>query len=506
MKTARGSTGVAVRRGWAGRAVRVVGVVTLWAAAVSSAAWAPRSAEAGRSEQFVERPNLLVIITDQQHAGMLSCAGNRYLHTPALDGLAARGVRFELAYPSNPVCVPSRMSMVTGWLPSHFGMRSNAEVRNPAPPEAISRALGWCIRRAGYQTVYGGKTHWMRGMTPQSIGFELLTRDQRDELAEACVRFLKQPHDKPFLLVASFINPHDICYMAIDDYARSRSERPLYPQQTVPRQRLAEALKRPEGVSEREFFERLCPPLPDNFEIPELEPEAITTHYLGIRSFRRYAREHWDERMWRLHRWAYCRLTERVDAQIGRVLAALREAGLEKNTVVVFTSDHGDLDAAHRLEHKSILYEEAARVPLILAGPGIGPAGRVDRTHLVSVGLTLLPTLCDFAGVEPPPGLPGRSLRPLAEGRAVSDWPDQVVVESRAGRMLRTGRFKYVVYQDGRHREQLIDLENDPGEMHNLAENPRYRDVLNEHRRRLRRWVEQVGDRIGEEYVPAPEP
>jgi choline-sulfatase len=452
------------------------------------------------------KPNVLLIITDQQHAGMLGCAGNQYLKTPALDGLAARGVRFELAYATNPVCVPSRVSMFTGRMPSYFGMRSNDEARNEVPPKILPHCMGRLFRDAGYRTVYGGKTHWLRGMTPRSIGFEPLTGNQREELAEASARFLKEKHEKPFLLVASFINPHDICYMAIDDYTRATKEPTLYPKSTVERKKLAEALEMPQGVSREEFFERWCPPLPPNYEVPRAEPQCVTEAYLKRRSFRAYAREEWSDERWRLHRWAYCRLTEMVDAHIGKVLDALRASGLESDTLVVFTSDHGDLDAAHRLEHKSILYEEAARVPLLISWPGVVSPRRVDTEHLISVGLDLIPTLCDFAGIEPPAGLLGSSLRPLAEGRAVSSWRDQVVVESRAGRMLRTARYKYNVYESGEGREQLIDLQEDPGEMENLAASDEHRRVLDDHRRRLRRWVDSTGDAIGQAYVPQPAP
>jgi choline-sulfatase len=449
------------------------------------------------------RPNILLIVTDQQHAGMMSCAGNKYLNTPGMDSLAATGVRFERAYATNPVCIPARVSMMTGQMPSHFGMRSNAEGRNQAPAAAIEQAMGRILRDAGYRTVFGGKTHWMRGMTPKSLGFESLSSDQRDELAEACAEFLEAEHDRPFLLVASFINPHDICYMAIDDYTRSAGEPVMYPHSRVERERLAAALEIPDGVSREEFFQRLCPPLPDNYEVPALEPQCITERYLGARTFRKYARNEWSDERWRQHRWAYCRLTEMVDAQIVRVLDAMRAAGLEEETVVVFTSDHGDLDAAHRLEHKSILYEEAARVPFLVSQKGVTKPGLVDDAHFVSVGLDLIPTFCDYAGIEPPEGLLGRSVRPLAEGRPVAAWRDQVVVESRAGRMIRTGRLKYVVYESGEHREQLIDLADDPGEMANLAEDPKHRAVLDQHRKRLRAWVEETGDQIGEAYVPS---
>ncbi len=105
------------------------------------------------------------------------------------------------------------------------------------------------------------------------------------------------------------------------------------------------------------------------------------------------------------------------------------------------------------------------------------------------------------ARIETPAGLPGRSVRALAEGRQVDAWRDQLVVESRSGRMIRTERFKYTVYADGRHREQLVDLVADPGEMVNLAEDPKYGGTLTDHRARLHGWVEETGDQIAKPYV-----
>src|SRR5690606_22122728 len=138
-------------------------------------------------------------------------------------------------------------------------------------------------------------------------------------------------------------------------------------------QTLSEALKLPAGVSRDDFFAGLCPPLPANLDIPQGEPQAVLL--ADSRNFRTYARQSWSNEQWRLHRWAYARLTEKVDAEIGRVLAALREAGLEKDTLVVFCSDHGDMDSAHRLEHKAVLYEESARVPLLVSWKGVTKAG-----------------------------------------------------------------------------------------------------------------------------------
>ncbi|MCS7024641.1 MAG: sulfatase-like hydrolase/transferase [Bryobacteraceae bacterium] len=436
-------------------------------------------------------PNILYIMTDQQHAGMMSCTGNRWLKTPAMDSLAAQGVRFELAYASNPVCMPARTSMMTGHYPSRFEMRGNGPGK--VPPEIMASSLGHLFRRANYRTVFGGKTHWPAPMTPQRIGFEYLTHDERQQLAETCASFLREKHDRPFLLVASFINPHDICYMAIDAYTKASNLPAMYPNSSVERQCLAEASALPAGVSREEFFRKYCPPLPANHAPTRDEPHALGRY----ESFRGWARKNWKEEDWRLHRWAYCRLTERVDAEIAIVLKALRETGLDRNTLVVFSSDHGDMDAAHGFEHKSLPYEESARVPFIVSWPGHTPAGRVDRKHLVSSSVDLLPTLCDYAGIEPPPGLPGRSIRRIVESGSAPGWRDDLVIECIDSRCLRTRRYKYSVFVGPGQQELLVDLEKDPGETVNLAGHPRYQTILSEHRQRLRTRMQAVGDRWG---------
>jgi choline-sulfatase len=429
------------------------------------------------------RPNILYIMTDQQHAGMMSCAGNRWLKTPALDSLAAAGTRFELAYSSNPVCVPARTSMMTGRYPSYFGFDRNPPPTRPPQPQDLSAAMGHVFRAAGYRTVFGGKTHWPRPMTPESIGFEYLTRDERDELAARCAAFLSEKQDRPFLLVASFINPHDICYMAIDAFTKANNLPLRYPPSAIERQRVAEAQTPPAGVSRQDFLSRLCPPLPPNHAPTTREPSALSK----VEDLRVWARTHWDEEHWRLHRWAYCRLTERVDAEIGRVLAALRASGLDRNTVVVFSSDHGDMDSAHGFEHKSLPYDEAARVPLIVSWPGHAPAAKIDRRHLISSSVDLLPTLCDFAGIQPPPGLPGRSYRPIVMGERPANWRQDLLIEFTGGRCVRSARYKYSAWNEGNPRELLTDMEKDPGEMKNLAQDPAAAPILAAHRDRLRR-------------------
>lgn len=449
------------------------------------------------------RPNILFIMTDQQHAGMMSCTGNRNLKTPAMDSLAARGMRFDRAYATNPVCTPSRFSLQTGRMPSAIGMRMNKQ-NLPVPEQISENSLGPLLRKAGYNCVYGGKDHTPGPLSRfmMSKGYKKLTGEERKGLAEACASFLKGPHEKPFFLIASFINPHDICYMIMHDRDRHEGKNIVYPKEGSRNcRRIVDQLRKREDL--QRFIREECPPLPGNFDIPKDEPEAILR--MVKETSRYYGREHWSKDDWRLFRWVYAHLTETVDAEIGIVLAALKESGLEDDTLVVFTSDHGDMDAAHQLAYKSLLYEESVRIPFIMARKGAIPAGRVDQKHLVSNGLDLLPTLCDYAGIEPPAGLPGRSLRPLAEGRDVPDWRSEVFVESENGRMVRTARYKYCVYDSGERRETLVDLERDPGEMNNLATSPQHRDELNRHRRLLMIWCEQQKDKLGLSYAVRPE-
>ncbi len=447
------------------------------------------------------RPNVLFIMTDQQHAGMMSCTGNKWLKTPVLDRLAASGIRFERAYACNPVCVPSRFSLQTGLMPSAIGMGQNSDSGRAAVTDIMLRqSLGRIFQKAGYETVYGGKVHLPKKMNNlQNIGYRNLTGNSRQGLADACAKFIREQHTKPFFLFASFMNPHDICYMAINDFRRTKAQAPIGNIDSKTCEAVLDRARKSKDISA--FVEKNCPPLPENHGVPEAEPECITQKYVNARPFRAYIREKWTEYQWRLHRWAYCRLTEMVDKEIGILLDALRERGLENNTLIVFTSDHGDMDSAHKMEHKSVLYEESVRVPFIMSYKGMIPADVVDDTHLVSNGLDLLPTLCDYAGIERPQGLQGRSLRPLAEGKNTKQWRDFVVSESQNGRMLLSGRFKYCIYDSGRHQEQLIDLKRDPGEMKNLARIDDYKDVLHRHRQFLRDWVQRTGDRIAEEYI-----
>ncbi len=442
------------------------------------------------AESAAQRPNILFIMTDQQHAGMMSCTGNSYLNTPAMDSLARCGIRFERAYVANPVCVPSRISMATGMMPGRLDVFNNG-MKAIVPDEVEKNSLGLLIQRAGYDTFYGGKVHMAPELNPARAGYDIVVRDQRALLSDACIEFIQQKRERPFFAVASFINPHDICYV----HAAHIGKAPKNMQHVEELYRQASALPLDE-----------LPPLPDNFAIPAHEPEAIEAH-LNPKAVTPAVtmRKDYDEHQWRIFRWIYCRLTEQVDAHIGRILDAVRDAGLEETTLILFTSDHGDMDASHRLASKGLFYENSVRVPLVMQYKGVIPAGQVDTKHLVATGLDILPTLGDYAGADVPESLLGRSLRAIAEGQAVEDWRTFVVSENSWGRMIRSQRFKYCVYASKGFRESLVDMVDDPDELINLARKPEFRDALLEHRGFLQQWIKVSNDTEAEAFaLPVP--
>lgn len=155
-----------------------------------------------------DRPDMLYVFTDQQYAGAMSCAGNENLHTPAMDSIAATGVRFENAYCTYPLCTPSRASMFGGRWPHELGITNNGQHINEAFRE---QELGHLLFSAGCECVYGGKWHVPETAIPNGHGFRSICCLDDAALPNRCREFLESPHDRPFFLVASFDNPHNIC-------------------------------------------------------------------------------------------------------------------------------------------------------------------------------------------------------------------------------------------------------------------------------------------------------
>ena len=417
-----------------------------------------------------KRPNILIIVTDQQNAKMMSSAGNEWLETPNIDKLAAKGMRFEKAYVTNPVCSPSRFSLFTGQFPTAINMRHNgSKIDMAALQKILPDAMGFTFANAGYDTFYGGKLHLPGAKNEISTyGFEtLVSKDERDDLAKKSADFLlKRDSEKPFLIALNFINPHDICYEAIRHFPPQNRPPAEVP---VP---LLEATTIPDSISESDFYLKYCPPLPLNFEPTENEPKAIYD-LKKLHSFTIDARENWKENDWRMHRYAYHRLTERVDVQIGTVLDALESSQYADNTIVIFTSDHGEMSGAHRLEHKTVFYEESSNIPLIVWFSGMINSQSVDKENIISNGLDIYPTLCELTGVNPPENLPGISFASLLKGQKKKYRPRKYLfMENELGFMVRDGNLKYSLYDNG--DEMLIDLGKDPGEMINVNDASRY--------------------------------
>ena len=353
-------------------------------------------------------------------------------------------------------------------------------------PDVDAHSLGKLIKSAGYDTFYGGKVHMCAELAPINAGYDEYFKDQRDGLPAACIDFIERKREKPFFVVASFINPHDICFA----YSAYKGKSPKGKQSVEHLYRQAAALPLDE-----------LPPLPGNHAIPPDEPHAIESS-LSPRAVTPAGtmRKGYDQREWRIYRWIYCRLTEQVDRHIGQILDAVKRNGLEEKTLIVFTSDHGNMDASHRLASKGLFYEESVGVPLLMKYKGTIPAGSVDEL-LISNGLDILPTLCDYAGVAVPKRLLGRSLRPIAESKRVGQWRPYVVSENHTGRMIRSQRYKYCVYTEGVIRESLIDMRNDPGEMKNIATLAEYKDALLEHRGYLVQWIGESGDKEAKAFA-----
>ena len=453
-----------------------------WSALMGILAWSAAAAGWTGAEP-PRRPNILVITTDQQRVDAASVVGNRWLKTPNLDRLASCGVYFTKSYCSYPLCSPSRASLHTGRFPHEIGVdHNNMAIRGGIP------VSGELFQDAGYDAAYAGKWHCPTVYPTEGIpGFRVLNRTTRQgKLArdvdaatiEAAIDFLKQPRKKPFYLVVSLINPHDICLPAGESS-------PLVEQ-------IWQRYGPPAGVE--------LPPLPPNFQLPGDEPE-----WLGQR---RPKHPDWYESQWRRYIYAYYRMVEDVDAQIGQLLDVVGEIGAQKDTLIVFTSDHGEGLGCHQWTGKMMFFDAEAAVPPLVSWEGVTPT-RIDREHLVST-VDVLPTICDYAGISPPADVRGQSLRPIVENPK-APWRDYVVSEiahaPAIGRsfMVRTAQYKYIrLAQANRNPvELLFDMKSDPAELKNLAGNTDMQGVLQEHRRILEQWRESTGEKTSP-VQPAP--
>ncbi len=441
------------------------------------AATGPRVLSARTVGKAGEKPNVLFIITDEHNASVTGCYDNKIVRTPHLDGLAARGVTFESCYCNSPLCVPSRMSFTAGKYVSRTGAWSNSCWLPSADCPSIARVMD----QAGYEPLLCGKMHYDatrrygfreiggnmnrsrktgRGgrrkaddLTPKpgiSARFKqfhpgesgILRHDRA--VTAGTIEFLKQRKrgDKPFLLAAGYLAPH-FPLIVPEKYWQPYKGKVAMP-------------KIPAGHLESQV--RNYKHLRIGFNVEDAPAEIV-----------RKGRE------------LYYGLTQWVDEEIGKVLKALGGSEVADNTVVIYTTDHGENIGEHGLWWKNCMYEHAARIPLIVSWPKRWQGGR-RRTKACSM-VDTVQTIAELGGGRCPGDWNGDSMLAWLEDEEAK-WKDLAVSEYYAHNiasgfaMLRRGRHKYVYHApaDAEHpaEQELYDLAADPGELTNLAAAPRH--------------------------------
>ncbi len=433
------------------------------------------------------QPNILVIMSDEHNASVLGCYGNKVIRTPNLDGLASRGVVFESCYCNSPLCVPSRLSFTAGKYISRVGAWNN---NRRLPPDSPS--LPRLLNAVGYESFLCGKMHYDTacrygfteiggnmnrsqmtgrgnrrppGKLEPAPGYSNRFQDchtgetsgplNHDRAVTAGVlEFLQQRKsaDKPFFLLAGYLTPHFPLIVPEPYWAHYHDKVPM-------------------PLIPAGFLESLplnYQHLRVGFHVEDVPPDLV-----------KKGRE------------LYYGLTEWMDAEAGKVLSALTASAAASNTVVIYTADHGENLGEHGLWWKNALYEQAARVPLIVSWPARWPGGqrRVGACSLVDV----VQTIAELGGARTPPDWNGDSLLPWLE-RPSTPWKDRAVSEYYAHNiasgyaMIRSGQYKYVYHTapDAEHpaQRELYDLQADPGEFHNLAALPEQKALIHQAPRR----------------------
>jgi arylsulfatase A-like enzyme len=461
------------------RTRRLDGLHLLVAAACAWCATGVARAHAAAPPPPGDRPNFVFIVSDDQRFDTIHALGNKTIRTPNLDALVARGVYFDRAYAmggnSAAVCAPSRAMILSGRAYQNTGA-------NPFDLPGGLALLPQVLRAAGYETFGTGKWHsgraaFARSFTGGSSIFfggmgshtELMVNDfdpsgtypkqkrrrlrafSSTEFASAAIDFIGgRDSSKPFFAYVAFTAPHD-----------------------------------PRTPPERWRYD------PESIELP--------LNYLPVHPFNNGELKIRDERLADWPRTPavvqqnladYYGMISQMDEQIGRIIAALDDAGLADNTVIVFASDQGLAIGSHGLMGKQNLYEHSTRTPVIIAGPGL----ERGLTHSEFAYLfDLLPTVCELAGVAPPDGIDGLSLAPALHGQPLTTRDSIFTAYANRQRAIRGERFKLIRYPKIA-RTQLFDLEADPFETNDLAGQDQYTDEINRLTDLLRAWQKQLGD------------
>ncbi len=445
--------------------------------------------------------NILLIHVDQHRADALGVNGHRAVPTPNLDRLAAEGVNFSQAFCPIAVCTPARTSLLTGLYPTQHGCLVNPGSEGYRPASEQLPLFSQLLQRQGYRLGYVGK--WSVGLegSPAACGFERY-------VAAATYRLWRQQQGLP---------PEPGGWFGEADRAAT-------PAQSAPGWGADQVLQQLDAAVEegRPFFIRWDPEEPHLPSRPpepyaslvdpaRLEPWASFPDSLAHKPYiQRQQLRSWGIEGWGWERWApvvarYLGVVALIDHQVGRLLDRLDALGVAEETLVVYTSDHGDLCGGHGMIDKHyVMYDDVMRVPLLLRWPGRLPAGRTVDT-LLTAALDLAATFCVAAGVEPPASFVGHDLVGLVDGQPQARR-DHVFASYHGAqfgaysqRMVRTRHWKYIWNLTA--EDELYHLAADPGELHNLAADPGLAARLGELRSSLLGWLEETGDPLLNEWT-----
>jgi len=499
------------------------------AAAASVAAWPVSCAACQRQPGGL---NVLFLMTDEQHFRSLSATGNPYIETPNMDRIAREGVLFENATCVTPYCSPSRASIITGVYPHRHGILMNVSPgrsrQEPLDQDAFPNTET-ILYRHGYRTAHRGKWHLGdKGDFDCYESWSYAARTPReyrrflDEHLPAAkfaghpspARYLGRPVEMIPAVEKGFHQFHALPnnrLAYISTIGRTVVPPELLPETQITNQVIELMERNAEGhfmitaswspphdlwVIPEPYYsmvDRRQIEIPGSFEVPEWDrrgPSKRLGDIMGPEGIREYMA-------------IYYGMVKYIDDQLGRILAKLDQLGLADRTLVVFTSDHGDMVGAHGCIGKSIFsfYDDLVRIPLLMRLPGrIAPGTKVSQP--VSQ-IDLMPTILDYVGLPVPEGIHGRSLRPLIEGQTTG-WRDHAFCQrAGAGRMLRAQRYKFT-YRVKPRAVALYDLEADPHEDHNLADKPGNRQLVRRMHRRLLEVMQADGDPMRDHFAADP--
>jgi choline-sulfatase len=434
--------------------------------------------------------NVIVIMSDEHDPRYMGCSGHDFVRTPRLDELAARGVRFANAYTPSPICVPARAAFATGLRVHQTRHWDNAMAYSGSP-----RGWGHVLQDRGVRVESIGKLHYRHAEDPAGFDHEHIPMHVvgGHGMVWASIRDPYLPRaDSGKRMLGERIGAGESPYTAYDREVTERTVRWLHDAARTPSRPfvLYVGLVAPHFplIAPEEFFSLYAnQPVPE----PKLLPRHGHARHPWVQAYADF--QHNEERFRdpqeRLDAFrAYWGLCSFLDHNVGRIVDALRDCGLEGRTTLIYTSDHGDNLGARGLWGKSTLYQESVCVPLIAAGPSLRPGVCETPVELTD----LYPTILEAAGIDPTPHMgerPGESLRRLA-GQAPRS--ERVVLSqyhaagsNTAGFMLRKGRWKYHHYV--RFAPELFDLEADPEELVDLASDPAHAEVLRDMQRELQR-------------------